>query len=101
MSDISTRLILTVSLVVVAVGLLDAFIGGHVDLLVIFAITGCLQLLLWLRQKASRIPVTLRPDLAHRLDAHAQQTGEQIETVLDRSVAWYESGLYGSERAEL
>ncbi len=95
MKDVSTRVLLSISLAVTVVGVLDALIGNDWDLLVVFGISGLLQLALWLRQRASRTPVTLRADLAHRLERQAQRTGEPFDTVLDRAVSWYENGLYG------
>ena len=95
MKDVSTRVLLSISLAVTAVGVLDALIGADWDLLAVFGISGLLQSTLWLRQRASRTPVRLRADLAHRLEWQAQRTGEPFDTVLDRAVSWYENGMYG------
>lgn len=92
---VSSRVLLSLSLTVTVVGLLDAMIGEDWDLFAVFVLSGLLQFALWMRDRASRTPVTLRPDLAHDLMQHAQRTGEPFESVLDRAVAWYQSGLYG------
>jgi len=94
MIGLSNRLLLSISLVVVGVGAIDAFIGRQWDLLLVFAFSIVLQLVLWFRQRASRVPVTLRPDLAHWLENRSQRSGEDFDDVLDRSVAWYQHGLF-------
>lgn len=94
MSDISTRLLLTISLVVTGVGALDATVSREWDLLVGFALSGLVQLTIWFRQRAHRLPVTLRPDLTHWLEHQSQESGEPFDDLLDRSVAWYKHGLF-------
>lgn len=94
MSDLSTRVLISISLVITGVGALDALIGGQWDLLTVFALSAVVQITIWLRQRASRIPVTLRPDLASWIETQAQQTGEPFDDMLDRAVAWHRHGLY-------
>lgn len=89
----STRLIVTIALVVAGVGALDALVSAEWDLLVVFLFVMTLQIMLWLRLRANRIPVTLRPDLARRLDHQSARTGEPFDDTLDRAVAWYHSAL--------
>ena len=100
MTGLSTRVLLTAGVIVTAVGALDAFIGREWDLLVVFCLSLSLQLLLWLRFRANRIPVTLRPDLTRWIERQAARTGEPFDDVLDRSVAWYRSGLYGADEPQ-
>ncbi|MGI9596446.1 MAG: hypothetical protein ACR2QK_09810 [Acidimicrobiales bacterium] len=100
MKDVSTRVLLLVSLVVCGVGTLDAFISQEWDLLVVFLFTSSLQLLLWLRQRANRTPVSLRPDLTRWLQRQSQRSGEPFDDVLDRAVAWYQHGLFAGQRPE-
>lgn len=103
MVDVSSRVIVMLSLIVGSVGAIDAFISREWDLLTVFLLSMSLQLLLWLRIRANRTPVTLRPDLARWLEQQSQRTGEPFDDLLDRAVSWQHSGLYvdtGSARAE-
>lgn len=95
MPDVSTRLVLSIGLIVVAVGALDSLISKEWDLLVVFLLSGTVQLALWLRQSGTRSSVSLRPDLARWLAARSEQSGEPFDDLLDRAVARYKHGLYG------
>ncbi|MCP3991767.1 MAG: hypothetical protein GY929_20660 [Actinomycetia bacterium] len=97
MIGVSTRIIVTIGLVVGGVGALDAFVSREWDLLIVFLLVVSLQAMLWLRLRANRIPVTLRPDLARWLERQSERSGEPFDDVLDRAVAWYHSGLYVDE----
>ena len=99
MIGLSNRFLLSISLVVSGVGVLDSFIGGQWDLLLVFALSITLQLVLWFRQRANRVPVTLRPDLSHWIENRSQRTGEAFDDVLDRSVAWYQHGLFADDES--
>lgn len=94
MVGLSNRFLLAAGLVVVGVGVLDAFVGREWDLLLVFALAFVIQLVLWIRHRANRIPVSLRPDLARWLEHRSERTGEAFDDVLDRSVAWYRDGLF-------
>ena len=94
MSSVSTRVLVIVGIVVVGVGIADAAIGEQWDLLGIFALLGAVQVMLLVRHRAKRRPVTLRPDLAHALERQSQRSAEPFDDVLDRAVAWYQHGLY-------
>lgn len=94
MNDLSTRVLISVGLVVSGVGAFDAFLSREWDFLAVFGLSIIIQLIIWLRQRANRIPVTLRPDLAHWLDHRAQRTGEPFDDILDRAVAWHRHELY-------
>ncbi len=83
----SDRFVQSVGLIVATVGALDAFISREWDLLVVFLLIVAVDLLLWLRLRAARTPVSLRPDLARWVDHQAQQTGEPFDDILDRAVA--------------
>jgi hypothetical protein len=96
MSDVSTRVLLSISLVVTGVGAIDAFISGEWDLLTVFLLSALVQVVIWLRQRAHRLPVTLRPDLARWLEDRSAESGEPFDDVLDRAVASYRHGLYRS-----
>ena len=97
MIDISTRVLLTLSLIVTGVGAADSFISAEWDLLSVFALAGLLQLVIWLQQRGNRLPTTLRPDLAHWLERRSQESGEPFDDILDRAVTWYQHGLYAGE----
>ena len=101
MSGISTKLLLSISLIVTGVGAADAFISAEWDLLSVFALTGLLQLSIWLQQRANRLPMTLRPDLAHWLERRSQESGEPVDDILDRAVTWYQHGMYPHDRDPL
>lgn len=94
MSRISNQVILSIGLTVVAVGFLDALLSREWDLLTVFALSGIIQIVLWMRETATRLPCTLRPDLAHWIERRAALVGEPATTVLDRSVAHYKHRLY-------
>lgn len=94
MTGISNRVLLSIGLVVLAVGIVDSLISREWDLLVVFVVAGLIQLSLWMRQLANRRPVTLRPDLTQWVEQRAQRTGEPFDDMLDRAVAYYKHGLY-------
>jgi hypothetical protein len=100
MTAISSRGLLLISLVICAVGLLDAAIGTEWDLLVVIGLSVVVQLSIWFRQWSSRVPVLLRADLAHQLEEQAERSGEPFDTVLDRAVSWYHHRLYGDDRSD-
>lgn len=98
MIGVSTRVLLTISLVVTGVGALDSLISAEWDLLSVFALTGLLQLAIWLQQRSNRLPMTLRPDLTHWLERRSQESGEPIDDIIDRALTWYQHGLYPHDR---
>ncbi len=100
MIGISSRVLLSISLVIVGVGLLDAFIGGDWDLFVVFALSLVVQAVVWFRHRANRTPVTLRPDLASWIERESQRTGEPFDDVADRAIAWYRHGLFIGGQSE-
>ncbi len=100
MNAVSSRVLLSIALVVTGVGGLDAFFSREWDLLVVFLLSGTLQLILWLRQRANRTPISLRPDLSRWLERQSQRSGEPFDDVLDRAVAWYKHGLFAEHRSE-
>lgn len=94
MTGISTRLLQSIGLVVIAVGAADAFISREWDLLMVFLLSAFVQLIVWLQHRGNRLPATVRPDLAHWLEQRSQESGEPLDDLLDRAVAWYKHGLY-------
>lgn len=83
----------TAVVIVGAVGLLDASIGRHWDLSLLFGLVAVVGVVGLLAAVGRRRPVTLRSDLATALDDRACRTGEPLEQVLDRAVATYASVL--------
>jgi hypothetical protein len=98
LTGVSTRLLLSISLVVTVVGAVDALISSEWDLLSVFAFSGLLQLSIWLQQRGNRVPMTLRPDLSHWLVRQSQESGEPVDDIVDRAVTWYQHGLYPYDR---
>ncbi len=94
MSRISDRMVLSIALIATLVGALDGYISREWDLMVVFLLVAAVQLILWLRQRASRVPVALRSDLAHWLQHRAEVTGDSFDDMIDRAVAHYKHGLY-------
>jgi len=96
-TGLTDKFLLSLALVAVGVGILDASFGREWDLLVVFALVGVIMLVLWLRQGAERMPVTLRADLAQWVRERSHRTGEPFEDFLDRSVARSRHRLYSSD----
>lgn len=96
MIGVSARIVLTVSLVICGVGMLDAAEAREWDLFSIFVLTSLAQVALLLRQFARRTPVSLRSDLARWAQSRAQITGEPVDDVVDRAVAFHRDGLFAN-----
>lgn len=73
--------------VIGAVGLLDAVIGDVWDLAVLFGAVTAIGVVGLVTRAGRRRPVTLRADLATRLDTRARRSGVPFDQLLDRSVA--------------
>lgn len=84
------------TLIVSMVGVVDAAIGQVWDLFVLFLVVAALQLAVIASSLGNRVDVSLRPDLARFVVQRSQRTGEPVDDVVDRSVAWFQHGLYGS-----
>jgi len=94
MTGITDKFLLSLALVAVGVGVLDAAFGREWDLLVVFVLVGAIMLILWLRQGAQRAPVTLRADLAQWVRERAHRSGEPFEDILDRAVGTHRHRLH-------
>jgi hypothetical protein len=81
------KLILALAVVVSVVGAIDAWVGESLDLVVVFALGGALQLALLLRLQGRRPAVPIRSDLVAWLRDRAAAGGEPIGAVADRCVA--------------
>lgn len=93
MTRLSNTLLAVFALIVLGVGLFDAVASSEWDLAASFAIGAVLVAFLVVRQAGPRVPVTLRADLARRLDTRASTSDEPIDDIVDRSVAWYLDGF--------
>ena len=100
MTDVGSRMALIGALVFTAVGVLDALLSREWDFLVIFGGIAVALAAFWIRQRAHRISVALRPDLAHWIAARSERSGEPFEDVLDRAVAAYRHGVVTDHGAE-
>jgi hypothetical protein len=80
-------LLIGLTALVTAVGLLDAVSGGSWDLAVIFAMIAMLQLVLVANLRADRRCLTLRPDLAVWVRARADAKGEAPDRIVDDAVS--------------
>jgi hypothetical protein len=89
-----------ITLIVSLVGLADASIGRVWDLFVMFLVLVIVQMLVLLSASGNRVPISLRPDLARWAKQRSQRTGEPLNDVVDRSVAWFQHGLYGSSHTD-
>jgi hypothetical protein len=81
------KLVLTLAVVVSAVGALDAAVGGSLDLVFVFALAAVLQLTLLVRLQAHRPAVPVRADLVAWLRNRAADEGEPIGALADRCLA--------------
>lgn len=93
----TNRVVLLVTLLVAAVGALDAAIGGVWDLFTVFVLVALLQLVLLLRISGRRPAVPLRADLVRWLRDRAEAEGESAERIIDRAVSSYRAGLVGDQ----
>ena len=97
---ITIRAIVVTTLLVAAVGGVDAAIGGTYDLVAVFVSIALVQLLLLFRLGGRRRDVTLRADLAVWLRDRASTQAETSEAALDRAVASYRAELLGPSEPE-
>lgn len=86
---LSDRFLLTLILLVVVAGLVDAVVGAQADLAVVFGLAGVLLLVVLGRSLGRRRPVTVRRDLAGWLEDHAHRTGQPRDVAADRAVEAY------------
>lgn len=91
----ANRLILLLATAVSVVGVLDAAVGGQVDLAVVFGLGAALQLALLLRLQSGRPAVPLRADLVAWLRQRSAEHGEPLEALADRCLATARADLDG------
>jgi hypothetical protein len=87
------KTILATTIVVCAIGVLDALIGDEPDLAAVFSLILVLQVVLLGRLQTRRPAVPLRADLVAWLRTRAASNGEPMEALADRSVVAYRARL--------
>jgi hypothetical protein len=91
------RLVLLMSSLVLAVGVIDGIASREWDLLAVFVAALALQLLLLARLSVRRPAVPIRRDLVAWLRDEAALRGEPMEAIADRAISSYQAGF--SEQA--
>lgn len=97
MNSLSARVLIVSALVLSVVGVIDSLISREWDLLALFILVTLVHVVMLLLQGAHRRNTTIRPDLARWIEHRSQTTGEPSDYVLDRAIASYKHGLYGSD----
>jgi hypothetical protein len=85
----TVRILAIANVVVLAVGAIDAGIGGEWDLFALFAIGLGLGVALLLRVESRRPAIPVRRDLVGWLRDRASVSGESLTTVTDRAIATF------------
>ena len=80
-----------VTMIVAAVGVVDAIVSGEADFIAVFGVTVVLLGLLLLQTQRTRVTITLRSDLVAWLRRRSATSGEPMEAIADRAVAAYRS----------
>lgn len=89
----TTRMLVIAAASVTIIAAVDAAIGGNWDLTVVAAMALALQVAALARLGRRRHQVRLRADLALWLENRAAVTGESSETIVDRALMLFASGL--------
>ena len=87
------RVVLLMSSLVLAVGVIDGIVSREWDFLAVFAVALALQLLLLARLSGRRPAVPIRRDLVAWLRTQAAMGGESMEAVADRAVSAHRAGF--------
>jgi hypothetical protein len=87
------RVVLLMTSLVLAVGVIDGVVSREWDFLVVFAVALALQLLLLARLVGRRPAVPIRHDLVCWLRDQAALGGETMESVVDRAVSAHRAGF--------
>ena len=85
----TVRMLATANVVVLAIGAIDAGVGGEWDLFALFAIGLGLAVALLLRVESRRPAVPVRRDLVAWLRDRASVSGESLDAVTDRAIATF------------
>ena len=83
------------TVLVAAVGAVDAAIGWSWDLVVVFGLVALLQLLLLARLSSRRRSIPIRADLMRWVRDRAAVEGDSPDLVVDRALAAYRADLVG------
>jgi len=92
MKHVSVGFVLA-TLAISIVGMVDTAFDDEWTRLALFAVVAVLQSAMLFTARG-RSMISLRPDLARWAHERAQRTGEPVETITDRAIAWYRHGLY-------
>jgi hypothetical protein len=92
---VTNRGVLIATVLVAAVGVVDALVGRAYDLVVVFTIVGALQLVLLARLSSRRPHVPVRADLVAWLTERAALEGDSVEAEIDRALAAFRDDLIG------
>lgn len=95
-----TKLVVTGSAAVLAVGTIDAAMSGEWDLFVVMLVALTLTTALAARVEARRPAVPLRRDLVVWLRRRAGVTGEPMTVLADRAIASYRDAFDVGERSD-
>jgi hypothetical protein len=87
------RLVLLMSSLVLAVGVIDGIASREWDFLAVFTAALALQLLLLARLSIRRPAVPIRRDLVAWLRDEAALRGEPMEAIADRAISSYQAGF--------
>lgn len=87
------RILLVLLAVVAVVGLIDAVVSGDADVVALFALVLLGLTVMWARISWHRPAVPVRADLVTWMELRAIEGGESVDSVVDRAVSAYRSGL--------
>lgn len=91
----TAKLLVTASVAVLGIGVIDAALSAEWDLLVILALGLVISLSLLVRLESRRPAVPIRRDLVVWLNDRASISGESPSAVADRAIATF-ADRYGS-----
>lgn len=94
------KVILALTLVVTAAGVVEGVAGRVWDLAAMFGLLFVLQLVMLLAFQTGRPAVPLRRDLVCWLADRAAATGEPLERLADRCIAAYRAGMTSEPERE-
>jgi hypothetical protein len=87
-------------MIVTGIAAIDAVLGRNWDIVVVGVLALALQAAVLIRFSAHRPAVPLRADLVRWLQDRAAVTGEPLEQMADRAVAFYRAELHGTGKSE-
>jgi hypothetical protein len=91
------RVVLVLIAAVTVVGVIDGVVSGDADVVALFALVLLGLAIIWARISWHRPAVPVRSDLVTWMEERAIEGGESVDSVVDRAVAAYRSGLTTSD----